>query len=126
MKRGNTKYNELSFCNASFEQGRHKPVQVKHEHFAHASILFAVRGQLFRAAAGGKIVLTDKLRAVLHHIRRKQAEPQADRPRPRESVLEQDLLAVVPWVVAEQLGCSLAGPARGRALLDLCADQQPV
>ena len=65
----------VSFCNLPFEQGRHKPVQVEHEHFAHARILFAVRGQLFRAAAGAEVVLADKFRSVLHHARRKQAEP---------------------------------------------------
>ena len=107
------------------EQGGHKPVQIEHEHLAHARVLCALAGQFGRAAAGGKVVFADKFRAVLDHAGREQPEPQVDRTRPREGILEQNLLAVIPRVAAEQLVGALAGQAHGRAaVLDRRAEQQ--
>ena len=70
-------------------------------------------------------MLADKFRAVLHNAGREQSEPQVDRARPWEGVLEQDFLAVVPRIAAEQLVGTLAGQAHGRAaVLDRRAEQQ--
>ena len=70
-------------------------------------------------------MLADKCRAVFHHAGREQAEPQIDRARPREGILKQNLLAVVPWIAAEQLVGALAGQAHGRAaVFDRRAEQQ--
>ncbi|GAB2045667.1 hypothetical protein AGATL06_21650 [Agathobaculum sp. TL06] len=60
-------------------------------------------------------MLADERRPVPHHVRREQAEPQPDRSGPWERVLEQDLLAVVPGIAAEQLVGALSGKAHGRA-----------
>lgn len=70
-------------------------------------------------------MLADKCRAVFHHAGREQAEPQIDRARPREGILKQNFLAVVPRIAAEQLVGALAGQAHGRAaVFDRRAEQQ--
>ena len=107
------------------EQGGHKPVEVEHEHFAHAGRFFVIGRQLGCASTGVAVVLVHKFFTVSHRIGREKTQPQTDRPRPRKGILKQDFLAVVPRIAAEQLVGALAGQANGgSAALDCCAEQQ--
>ena len=107
------------------EQGRHEPVEIEHEHFTHTGRLFVIGGQFGGTAAGVKVVLAHKFLAAAHGIGGEQTEPQTDRPRPREGILKQDVLTVIPRIAAEQLIGAFAGQTDGRAAaLDRCTEQQ--
>ena len=108
------------------EQGCHEPLQVEHEHLTHARILGTVGIQFGCRLAGAGVMCADKLLAVANQAIVQQRLSEGGGARPGEAILEQDFLAVVPRVAAEQLVGALARLAHGEScvLYGLAEQQQ--
>lgn len=117
-------FSQVSSRNPSFKQGRHKPIQIEQEHFAHAGIFLAVGRQFVGRAAGVQIVLSHKFLAVHHSARCKQRFAEVNRAGPGEGILKQNLLPMIPGITAEQFIGALTGQAYRELLLNLAAEQQ--
>ncbi len=69
-------------------------------------------------------MLTDELGGMGDRSRREQAQAQIDRTGPREGILKEDFLTVVPGVAAEDFVRAFARLYNGEIALDLAAEQQ--